>query len=113
MSLWTNIYSTVQLCSFGRYWEASVLVTLAAVAITVVVILVLDRRQRKVRGGDSCADTARGAGFPPTIVLGPGSPPRCRWRTWLSGVVGVFLEQAQRSGSGKGIIELGVVTPTK
>ncbi|XP_075026537.1 transmembrane protein 268 isoform X3 [Calonectris borealis] len=47
MSLWTNIYSTVQLCSFGRYWEASVLVTLAAVAVTVVVILVIDRRQRK------------------------------------------------------------------
>ncbi|KFV52819.1 Transmembrane protein C9orf91, partial [Gavia stellata] len=51
MSLWTNIYSTVQLCSFGRYWEASVLVTLAAVAVTVVVILVIDRRQRKARGG--------------------------------------------------------------
>ncbi|XP_040387622.1 transmembrane protein 268 isoform X3 [Cygnus olor] len=48
MSLWTNIYSTVQLCSFGRYWEASVLVTLAAVAITVVMILVLDWRQRKI-----------------------------------------------------------------
>ncbi|KFV45279.1 Transmembrane protein C9orf91, partial [Tyto alba] len=46
MALWTNIYSTVQLCSFGRYWEASVLVTLAAV--TVVVILVIDRRQRKI-----------------------------------------------------------------
>ncbi|XP_009474542.1 PREDICTED: transmembrane protein C9orf91 homolog [Nipponia nippon] len=48
MSLWTNIYSTVQLCSFGRYWEASVLVTLAAVAATVVVILVIDCRQRKI-----------------------------------------------------------------
>ncbi|XP_075375667.1 transmembrane protein 268 isoform X1 [Mycteria americana] len=48
MSLWTNIYSTVQLCSFGRYWEASVLVTLAAVAVTVVVILVIDHRQRKI-----------------------------------------------------------------
>ncbi|KAM6337527.1 transmembrane protein 268 isoform 1-T4 [Alca torda] len=48
VSLWTNIYSTVQLCSFGRYWEASVLVTLAAVAVTVVVILVIDRRQRKI-----------------------------------------------------------------
>ncbi|GAB0198394.1 transmembrane protein 268 [Grus japonensis] len=47
VSLWTNIYSTVQLCSFGRYWEASVLVTLAAVAVTVAVILVIDRRQRK------------------------------------------------------------------
>ncbi|XP_031457437.1 transmembrane protein 268 [Phasianus colchicus] len=48
MSLWINIYTTVQLCSFGRYWEASVLVTLAAVAVTVVVILVIDRRQRKI-----------------------------------------------------------------
>jgi len=55
MSLWTNIYSTVQLCSFGRYWEASVLVTLAAVVITVVLILVIDRHQRKVRGGFLCA----------------------------------------------------------
>ncbi|XP_027761828.1 transmembrane protein 268 isoform X2 [Empidonax traillii] len=48
MSLWANLYSTVQLCSFGRYWVSSVLVTLAAVAITVLVILVIDRRQRKI-----------------------------------------------------------------
>ncbi|PKU34312.1 hypothetical protein llap_15384 [Limosa lapponica baueri] len=48
VSLWTNIYSMVRLCSFGRYWEASVLVTLAAVVVTVVVILVIDRRQRKI-----------------------------------------------------------------
>ncbi|KFP82347.1 Transmembrane protein C9orf91, partial [Apaloderma vittatum] len=48
MSLWTNIYSTVQLWSFGRYWEAGVLVTLAAVAVTVLVMLVIDCRQRKI-----------------------------------------------------------------
>ncbi|XP_015734321.1 transmembrane protein 268 isoform X3 [Coturnix japonica] len=48
MSLWTNIYTTVQLCSFGHYWEASVLVTLVAVAVTVVVILIIDHRQRKI-----------------------------------------------------------------
>ncbi|NXX85652.1 TM268 protein, partial [Urocolius indicus] len=48
MSLWTNIYSTIQLCSFGRSWEASVLVTLAAVVVTVVVILIINRRQRKI-----------------------------------------------------------------
>ncbi|XP_064533184.1 transmembrane protein 268 isoform X2 [Pseudopipra pipra] len=48
MSLWTNLYSTVQLCSFGRSWVSSVLVTLAAVAVTVLVILVMDRRQRKI-----------------------------------------------------------------
>ncbi|NXG65563.1 TM268 protein, partial [Hemiprocne comata] len=48
VSLWTNIYSTVQLWSFGCYWEASLLVTLAAVAVTIVVILVIDCRQRKI-----------------------------------------------------------------
>ncbi|XP_069729230.1 transmembrane protein 268 isoform X2 [Phaenicophaeus curvirostris] len=48
LSLWTNIYSTVQLWSFGRYWEVSVLVTLVAVAVTVIVILVIDRHQRKI-----------------------------------------------------------------
>ncbi|KFP05064.1 Transmembrane protein C9orf91, partial [Calypte anna] len=48
VSLWTNIYSTVQLWSFGRYWGTSLLVTLAAVAITVAVILVIDHHQRKI-----------------------------------------------------------------
>ncbi|NXJ88495.1 TM268 protein, partial [Corythaixoides concolor] len=48
VSLWTNIYSTVRLSSFRRYWETSVLVTLAALAVTVVLILVIDCRQRKI-----------------------------------------------------------------
>ncbi|NWI53635.1 TM268 protein, partial [Calyptomena viridis] len=48
MSLWTNLYSTVQLCSLGRSWVSSVLVTLAAVAVTALVILVMDHRQRKI-----------------------------------------------------------------
>ncbi|NXR12778.1 TM268 protein, partial [Semnornis frantzii] len=48
MSLWANIYSTVQLCSFGHYWEASLLVTLAAVLGTLAVILIINRRQRKI-----------------------------------------------------------------
>ncbi|NXH14061.1 TM268 protein, partial [Bucco capensis] len=46
--LWTNIYSTVQLCSFGGSWQASVLVTLAAVALTVLLILLMDQHQRKI-----------------------------------------------------------------
>ncbi|NXM66899.1 TM268 protein, partial [Serilophus lunatus] len=48
MSLWTNLYSTVQLCSLGRSWVSSVLVTLVAVAATVLVILVMDHHQRKI-----------------------------------------------------------------
>ncbi|NXG07152.1 TM268 protein, partial [Sakesphorus luctuosus] len=48
MSLWTNLYSTVQLCSFGHFWVSIVLVTLVAVAVTALVTLVIDRRQRKI-----------------------------------------------------------------
>ncbi|KFV06047.1 Transmembrane protein C9orf91, partial [Tauraco erythrolophus] len=48
VSLWTNIYSTIQLSSFRRYWEANVLVTLAALAVTVVLILIINRHQRKI-----------------------------------------------------------------
>ncbi|NWS18137.1 TM268 protein, partial [Pachyramphus minor] len=48
MSLWANLYSTVQLCSFGRSWVSSVLVTLAAVAVTVLLILLIDWHQRKI-----------------------------------------------------------------
>ncbi|KAM4761240.1 transmembrane protein 268 isoform 1-T3 [Cyanocitta cristata] len=48
ISLWTNFYSTLQLSPLGRYWGAGVLVTLVALAVTVLVILVIDRHQRKL-----------------------------------------------------------------
>ncbi|XP_077045193.1 transmembrane protein 268 isoform X3 [Agelaius phoeniceus] len=47
ISLWTNLYSTLQLCSLGHSWGAGVLVTLVALALTVLVILVIDGHQRK------------------------------------------------------------------
>ncbi|XP_071430336.1 transmembrane protein 268 isoform X1 [Pithys albifrons albifrons] len=48
MSLWTNFYSTVQLCSFGHFWVSIVLVTLVAVAVTALATLVIDRHKRKL-----------------------------------------------------------------
>ncbi|NXY53942.1 TM268 protein, partial [Callaeas wilsoni] len=48
ISLWTNLYSTLQLSPLGHYWGAGVLVTLVALALTVLVILVIDRHQRKL-----------------------------------------------------------------
>lgn len=60
ISLWTNLYSTLRLSSLGRYWGAGVLVTLVALAVTVLVILVIDRHQRKVRGGSWCGNVERG-----------------------------------------------------
>ncbi|XP_059571544.1 transmembrane protein 268 isoform X2 [Alligator mississippiensis] len=48
ISLWTNIYSIMRLYAFGRYWEISILVTFVAVAVTIIVILIIDRYQRKI-----------------------------------------------------------------
>ncbi|CAM4665102.1 transmembrane protein 268 [Caretta caretta] len=48
ISIWANIYSTMQLYSFGCHWEVSILVTLAAIALTIVVILIIDQHQRKI-----------------------------------------------------------------
>ncbi|XP_058674143.1 transmembrane protein 268 isoform X2 [Ammospiza caudacuta] len=48
ISLWTNLYSTLQLCSLGHSWGAGVLVTLVALALTVLVILVIDGHHRKL-----------------------------------------------------------------
>lgn len=67
ISLWTNLYSTLQLCSLGHSWGAGVLVTLVALALTVLVILLIDQQHRKVRGGSCCGDVERGAGF---LLLG-------------------------------------------
>ncbi|XP_063265301.1 transmembrane protein 268 isoform X4 [Prinia subflava] len=47
ISLWTNLYCTLQLCSLGHSWGTGVLVTLVALALTVLVILVIDCHQRK------------------------------------------------------------------
>lgn len=38
-----------------------------ALALTVLVILVIDQQQRKVRGGSCCGNVERGAGF---LLLG-------------------------------------------
>ncbi|NWV42790.1 TM268 protein, partial [Grantiella picta] len=46
--LWTNLYSMLQLCSVGHHWGTGVLVTLVAMALTVLVILVIDHHQRKL-----------------------------------------------------------------
>ncbi|NXR20547.1 TM268 protein, partial [Cinclus mexicanus] len=48
ISLWTNFYSTLQLCSLGHSWGVGVLVTLVALALTVLVILIIDQHQRKL-----------------------------------------------------------------
>ncbi|NWV03086.1 TM268 protein, partial [Ptilonorhynchus violaceus] len=48
ITLWTNLYSTAQLWPLGHSWGAGVLVTLVAVAVTALLILLIDRHQRKL-----------------------------------------------------------------
>uniref|UniRef100_A0A3Q2GYM1 Transmembrane protein 268 n=1 Tax=Equus caballus TaxID=9796 RepID=A0A3Q2GYM1_HORSE len=45
--VWANIYSTSQLFALGNHWVAVLLVTLAAVSLTLALVLIFERHQRK------------------------------------------------------------------
>lgn len=47
--VWANIYSTSQMFALGNQWAGVLLATLAAVCLTLVLVLVFERQQRKVR----------------------------------------------------------------
>ncbi|KAM4663181.1 transmembrane protein 268 isoform 2-T2 [Discoglossus pictus] len=48
ISLWINLYSTVQMFTEGHGWVTSIPVTLAAAAITAVVIVIINRHHKKI-----------------------------------------------------------------
>ncbi|XP_047380630.1 transmembrane protein 268 isoform X4 [Sciurus carolinensis] len=45
--VWANIYSTSQMFALGSHWAGVLLVTLAAVSLTLTLMLVFERQQRK------------------------------------------------------------------
>lgn len=47
--VWANIYSTSQMFALGNQWAGVLLATLAAVSLTLTLVLVFERQQRKVR----------------------------------------------------------------
>lgn len=47
--VWANIYSTSQMFALGNHWAGVLLVTLAAVTLTLTLMLIFERHQRKVR----------------------------------------------------------------
>ena len=49
MVVWANIYSTSQLFAPGNHWVGVLLVTLAAMSLTLTLMLIFERHQRKVR----------------------------------------------------------------
>ncbi|XP_048639085.1 transmembrane protein 268 isoform X4 [Marmota marmota marmota] len=46
--IWANIYSTSQMFALGSHWAGVLLVTLAAVSLTLTLMLVFERQQRKL-----------------------------------------------------------------
>lgn len=47
--VWANIYSTSQMFALGNHWVGVLLVTLAAMSLTLTLVLIFERHQRKVR----------------------------------------------------------------
>ncbi|XP_012577070.1 PREDICTED: transmembrane protein C9orf91 homolog isoform X2 [Condylura cristata] len=45
--VWANIYSTSQLFALGNHWVGMLLVTLAAVSLTLTLVVIFERHQRK------------------------------------------------------------------
>ncbi|XP_073872808.1 transmembrane protein 268 isoform X7 [Macaca fascicularis] len=46
--VWANIYSTSQMFALGNHWAGMLLVTLAAVSLTLTLVLVFERQQKKL-----------------------------------------------------------------
>lgn len=66
--VWANIYSTSQMFALGNHWVGVLLVTLAAMSLTLTLVLIFERHQRKV----SCPETP--AIFPPERVRWQETP---------------------------------------
>lgn len=52
--VWANIYSTSQMFALGNQWAGVLLATLAAFSLTLTLVLVFERQQRKVRCPGPC-----------------------------------------------------------
>lgn len=68
MVVWANIYSTSQMFALGNHWVGVLLVTLVAVSLTLTLMLIFERHQRKVR----CLETP--AILPPEGLYGQEDP---------------------------------------
>lgn len=59
MVVWANIYSTSQMFALGKHWVGVLLVTLAAVSLTLTLVLIFERHQRKVRPAPTSGTPAK------------------------------------------------------
>ncbi|XP_012496625.1 PREDICTED: transmembrane protein C9orf91 homolog [Propithecus coquereli] len=71
MVVWANIYSTSQMFALGNHWAGVLLVTLAAVSLTLMLVLVFERHQRKANTNtDLRLAAANGALLRHRVLLG-------------------------------------------
>ncbi|KAM8800823.1 transmembrane protein 268 isoform 2-T3 [Rhynchonycteris naso] len=69
--VWANIYSTSQMFALGNHWVGVLLVTLAAVTLTVTLMLIFERHQRKANTNtDLRLTAANGALLRHRVLLG-------------------------------------------
>ncbi|XP_055127305.1 transmembrane protein 268 isoform X9 [Symphalangus syndactylus] len=69
--VWANIYSTSQMFALGNHWAGMLLVTLAAVSLTLTLVLVFERHQKKANSNtDLRLAAANGALLRHRVLLG-------------------------------------------
>ncbi|XP_024618036.1 transmembrane protein 268 isoform X2 [Neophocaena asiaeorientalis asiaeorientalis] len=71
--VWANIYSTSQMFALGNHWVGVLLVTLAAMSLTLTLVLIFERHQRKslLRSRLSQLCVVMETGVSPTAAEGP------------------------------------------
>ncbi|XP_032491688.1 transmembrane protein 268 isoform X2 [Phocoena sinus] len=71
--VWANIYSTSQMFALGNHWVGVLLVTLAAMSLTLTLVLIFERHQRKslLRSRLSQLWVVMETGVSPTAAEGP------------------------------------------
>ncbi|XP_077917793.1 transmembrane protein 268 isoform X4 [Halichoerus grypus] len=69
--VWANIYSTSQMFALGNHWVGVLLVTLAAMSLTLTLVLIFERHQRKANSNtDLRLAAANGALLRHRVLLG-------------------------------------------
>ncbi|XP_032721588.1 transmembrane protein 268 isoform X2 [Lontra canadensis] len=69
--VWANIYSTSQMFALGNHWVGVLLVTLAAMSLTLTLVLIFERHQKKANNNtDLRLAAANGALLRHRVLLG-------------------------------------------
>nr|DBA21570.1 TPA: hypothetical protein GDO54_018181 [Pyxicephalus adspersus] len=78
ISIWINLYSTVEMFTSGHTWITSIPVTLTAVIVTAVVIIFLNQQQKKINTNTDIILAAANESFMKyNVILGISDRSQC------------------------------------